>query len=403
MASAGAAGTGPSVPPTRFEFGPGPLGLGLSNAAGGGVFISEVHAGGAGERQGVRAGCLVLELAGVDVRLATHHELFTRIGTLPRPLVLVTALEATSTFAPPLDFAPPLVLPGTSLSTSRLILHLTPPDTPPGLEATDATTEPVIVSAAVSTLALQARHVAIATGTPAAKPAILYWSHAATETVATTQHSSACAAPAAAKRRTRMRRVLGAFRRKSPSSSANPSAIEPAAESGAQYDALRLSGQDMSLSFAPSTTLDICAAALASPLHRPPPRLLLTPPPAHLGLVSFQGWLQHRLQASRWRGPLLRAPLAEWRWCVLVADQLRGFGTLDELYTGEKPIVHFRLTNTEVLPPKANKPLLLVIKSSSRDGPSRASTVFAAPSRTRARRGGVRSRPPAGGRPPRRP
>ena len=131
LASAGAAITGPSVPLTRFEFGPGPLGLGLSNAAGGGVFISEVPAGGAGERQGVRVGCLVLELAGIDVRHATHHELFTRIGTLPRPLVLVTALEATSTFAPPLDFAPPLVLPGSSLSTSRLVLHNTPPDTPP--------------------------------------------------------------------------------------------------------------------------------------------------------------------------------------------------------------------------------------------------------------------------------
>ena len=377
MASAGAAVPSPSVPPTRFEFGPGPLGLGLSNAAGGGVFISEVHAGGAGERQGVRVGCLVLELAGVDVRHIAHHELFTRIGTLPRPLVLVTALEATSTFAPPLDFTPPLGLPSsalsTALSTTRLIQHITPPDTPPGLEATDATAEP----AAVSALALQSRHVAIATGTQATKPSVVYRSHAppetVAETVATTQLSSACAAPAAAKRRTRVRRVLGAFGRKSPSPSDYPSAVEPAAESGAQYDAPRLPGQGTSLSLAPSTTLGICAAALTSPLHRPPPRLLLTPPPAHLGLVSCQGWLQHRLQASRWRG-LLRAPLAEWRWCVLVADQLRGFGTLDELYNGEKPMVHFRLTNTEVLPPKAKKPLVLVIKS------LRASAVFAAPS-----------------------
>ena len=51
--AAGAGAAGPSVPPTRFEFGPGPLGLGLSDAAGGGVFVSEVHAGGAAECQGV--------------------------------------------------------------------------------------------------------------------------------------------------------------------------------------------------------------------------------------------------------------------------------------------------------------------------------------------------------------
>ncbi|KOO23930.1 hypothetical protein Ctob_000334 [Chrysochromulina tobinii] len=102
--------------------------------------------------------------------------------------------------------------------------------------------------------------------------------------MAPTQLSSACAAPAPAKRRTRVRWVLGAFGRKSPSPSDYPSAVEPAAESGAQYDAPRLPGQGTSLSLAPSTTLGICAAALASPLHRPPPRLLLTPPPAHLGL-----------------------------------------------------------------------------------------------------------------------
>ena len=61
--AAGAGAAGPSVPPTRFEFGPGPLGLGLSDAAGGGVFVSEVHAGGAAECQGMRKGCLFFDLS----------------------------------------------------------------------------------------------------------------------------------------------------------------------------------------------------------------------------------------------------------------------------------------------------------------------------------------------------
>ena len=91
----------PSVPPTRFEFGPGPLGLGLSDALGGGVLISEVHAGSAAERQGMRVGCLVFELAGTDVRRENKHQLVHRIGSLPRPLSLVTALEATSTMLLP--------------------------------------------------------------------------------------------------------------------------------------------------------------------------------------------------------------------------------------------------------------------------------------------------------------
>jgi hypothetical protein len=96
--AAGAGAAGPSGPvPTRFEFGPGPLGLGLSDAAGGGAFVSEVHSGGAAERLGMRVGCLVLELAGVDVRHANKQVLASRIGTLPRPLVLITALETTST------------------------------------------------------------------------------------------------------------------------------------------------------------------------------------------------------------------------------------------------------------------------------------------------------------------
>ena len=100
-AVAGVAVASPSVPPTRFEFGPGPLGLGLSDALGGGVLISEVHAGSAAERQGMRVGCLVFELAGTDVRRENKHQLVHRIGSLPRPLSLVTALEATSTMLLP--------------------------------------------------------------------------------------------------------------------------------------------------------------------------------------------------------------------------------------------------------------------------------------------------------------
>jgi hypothetical protein len=73
----------------------------LSDALGGGVLISEVHAGSAAERQGMRVGCLVLELAGIDARRASKRELAHHIGSLPRPLWLVTALEANSTMLLP--------------------------------------------------------------------------------------------------------------------------------------------------------------------------------------------------------------------------------------------------------------------------------------------------------------
>lgn len=122
----------------------------------------------------------------------------------------------------------------------------------------------------------------------------------------------------------------------------------------------------------------VCEAVLASPLRFPPRRLLLTPPPRALGVVVAQGWLEECV-ASGGGGAGCgggAAHLSEWRWCVLAADQLRGFGTLDDLYNGEKALVHFRLFGTELLPPSAKQPLRLVIHSKK----TKASTVFAAPS-----------------------
>ena len=83
----------------RFCFtGLGPLGFGLSDAVGGGVFISEVNAGGAAEQQGMRVGCLVLELAnGIDVRRMSKQALEESMGTLPRPFQLTTELVPTLT------------------------------------------------------------------------------------------------------------------------------------------------------------------------------------------------------------------------------------------------------------------------------------------------------------------
>jgi hypothetical protein len=49
----------------------------------------------------MRVGCLVLELAGIDARRASKRELAHHIGSLPRPLWLVTALEANSTMLLP--------------------------------------------------------------------------------------------------------------------------------------------------------------------------------------------------------------------------------------------------------------------------------------------------------------
>jgi hypothetical protein len=85
-------------PRTRFVFGPGPLGFGLSDAADGGVFIAEVHSGGAAEQQGMRIGCRVLTLAGIDVRRVSKPVLAQIIARLQRPFELTTTLEATSTY-----------------------------------------------------------------------------------------------------------------------------------------------------------------------------------------------------------------------------------------------------------------------------------------------------------------
>ena len=82
----------------------------------------------------------------------------------------------------------------------------------------------------------------------------------------------------------------------------------------------------------------------AQPPPVPPPRLLLTPPPASLGRVTSQGWLRQRLarkvHSTRW----------QWRWCVLAADELRGFAFVEDVYNGASPPAHFSLRDVEVTP-----------------------------------------------------
>lgn len=84
----------------------------------------------------------------------------------------------------------------------------------------------------------------------------------------------------------------------------------------------------------------------------------------------MQGWLQ-QMQRGR-----LRRVAWQWQWCMLASGQLRGFARVDDLYAGLAPLLHFRVDGTEVLPPIANHPLWLVIRSRA----SAATITLAAPS-----------------------
>ena len=73
----------------RYTFGPGPLGLGLSdNPNGAGVAVTEVIPGSAASEQGIMAGGLVLQLNGMDVTNQGKVGLSKMIGYIPRPLTI---------------------------------------------------------------------------------------------------------------------------------------------------------------------------------------------------------------------------------------------------------------------------------------------------------------------------
>ena len=76
-------------PSFKYTFGPGPLGLGLDDARGGGVIVSEVVAGSAAAEQGVRPGGLVMQLNGMDVLNQGKVGLSKMIGYIPRPLIVM--------------------------------------------------------------------------------------------------------------------------------------------------------------------------------------------------------------------------------------------------------------------------------------------------------------------------
>jgi len=83
----------PEPPPSRkFTFGPGPLGLGLADAEGGGVKVTEVVSGSTAAQLGVDVGVVVLALNGSDVTGHGKVSLSKMIGYLPRPLVLTLSV-----------------------------------------------------------------------------------------------------------------------------------------------------------------------------------------------------------------------------------------------------------------------------------------------------------------------
>ena len=82
-------------PPTRkFTFGPGSLGLGLTDVPGGkgGVLVSEVATGSAASELGVEPGGMILALNGSDVTGHGKVSLGKMIGYLPRPLVMTISV-----------------------------------------------------------------------------------------------------------------------------------------------------------------------------------------------------------------------------------------------------------------------------------------------------------------------
>lgn len=94
--------------PSKFEptatvkhtFGPGPLGLGLSDAPAGGVVITEVAQSSAASELGIQLGSKFLTLNGSDVTGHGKLSLGKMIGYLPRPLV-ITLLPPPLTEAEP--------------------------------------------------------------------------------------------------------------------------------------------------------------------------------------------------------------------------------------------------------------------------------------------------------------
>lgn len=98
----------PPPPKTfKYTFGPGPLGLGLSDnpSGGGGVAVTEVVPGSAAADQNVIVGGVVLQLNGMDVANHDKIGLSKMIGYMPRPLTVTLAppIETQSPVAKPLD------------------------------------------------------------------------------------------------------------------------------------------------------------------------------------------------------------------------------------------------------------------------------------------------------------
>ena len=80
-------------PLRKYTFGPGPLGLGVTDTPTGEIRISEVHSDSVASDQGVQVGSIVLRLNGIDVRGLGKFGLINMIRNLPRPITLAVALR----------------------------------------------------------------------------------------------------------------------------------------------------------------------------------------------------------------------------------------------------------------------------------------------------------------------
>ena len=112
----------------------------------------------------------------------------------------------------------------------------------------------------------------------------------------------------------------------------------------------------------------------APPPPAPPPLLLLTPPPVGLaGRISAQGWLRERVGSKKWR----------WRWCALVAGQLRCFVNLDEFFVGAHPVSRLELAGSLVHAASIEQPLQMELSVPRSVGgiACHVELAFAAPTR----------------------
>ena len=78
---------------STFRFGPGPLGLILSDRDGGrgGVVVTKVDPGGQGAMLGVPSGSHIMRLNGEDVSMLTRAGFVEKVKASPRPMTLDVA------------------------------------------------------------------------------------------------------------------------------------------------------------------------------------------------------------------------------------------------------------------------------------------------------------------------